>query len=80
MDSKTTRDSQQERILEFELIDLRKYAAILLKRKWFILLFAALVVVLAMVWTMGQERVYSATCAIVIETLLVYHVRSAKQA
>lgn len=68
MDSKTTRDSQQERILEFELIDLRKYAAILLKRKWFILLFAALVVVLAMVWTMGQERVYSATCAIVIET------------
>lgn len=56
-----------ERILEFELIDLRKYAAILFKRKWFILLFAALVVAIAAIWTLGQERIYSATCAIVIE-------------
>lgn len=67
MDSKNTRENPPERILEFELIDLRKYAVILLKRKWFILLFAALMVAIAMVWTMGQERIYSATCAIVIE-------------
>ena len=67
MNPQTNKDAA-EQILEFETIDLRRYAEILLKRKWFILLVTALVAVIAMVWTLGQERIYSASCAIVIET------------
>ena len=67
MEQQTKRDTSADNLVSFEAIDLRQYAFVLLKRKWFILFFTLLVSVIAMTWTMGQERIYSASCAIVIE-------------
>jgi uncharacterized protein involved in exopolysaccharide biosynthesis len=63
----TQQQSSQHQTAEEEPIDLRKYWAILLKRKWAVLLVFVLCVGVTAVFTLRQKKIYSSTCSLVID-------------
>jgi len=60
--------AQPQASFEEEPIDLRKYVGIILKRKWTIILTFALVVSAVAIYTLRQQKIYTASASLVIDS------------